>query len=602
MGKALSNSIHAFICYRRKDAFIGKMPNGQDDVSFVQKISDALVEAGFAEPFWDKRNIHVLDHYESTAFAAIEGCDLFVALIGANWLSLLSERTNRRDAVVREIRAALELEKNILIVTVDGAEVPSFESLPREIQKFHYSSGIQVRTTDTVRAIAKAISEPVADVTEVRRIGSWWKTFYIVCASLAWFFCGFFPNFVGLTEYGTEPWLGMAMAWGGFFIWPAIFLPFLLWALYRPFTTLAESVVRAAPHFGTASIYIAPLAVSTLLAALAWTVEVFDKNQAPWTIIPSVLQPGCQYGPSLTVTSQIADGEGSATLNVLASYDKSDVLKRRYQSPFWTTDKCWPNVFFYLTFPTLEYLRHSRNAADAGNKSDGVGDAEYVKYFAERSAVQISFLKMLRDDYRISIGVPNSRTAWAYRISFAIIVWLGLSGVVMAGFYFAVRIRDPRSQELRKLPSENAFICLTYSLATSMTWIPFRMNTEYVKYIYRFYGCADGEQCGFNATYYIPDMLLGSMIVFGLIFCVLGLLARYRRIVLSILGILMIGLSGFAGWIVYEFKDDIAQLAELWQFYAMLAVPSIVIFFILWLVFDPDFVRKIDFRRDIDVS
>src|SRR5262249_53020598 len=134
--------------------------------------------------------------------------------------------------------------------------------------------------------------------------------------------------------------------------------------------------------------------------------------------------------------------------------------------PFWLRERCWPNVFFYLTVPIYS----------------GKADANY---FAERPLHQAAFVKILKDPVRIPMKVPYSRTGYAYRISFAILVWLGLSGVVLAGFFLAVRIRDPRSQEARRLPSEDAFICLTYSLATLMTWIPFRMNTEYFKYIYQ---------------------------------------------------------------------------------------------------------------------
>jgi hypothetical protein len=578
----MSNSIRAFICYRRSDAFIPKRPSGRPDTSFVEKVKQALTDAGAADVFWDQQDIEVLAHYESTAFEAIEACDLFVALIGNEWLKLYEDRKakNRRDAVVREIRAALELEKKILIVKVDGAEVPSADLLTRDIERFHYQNGIDVSSGDPVATLVAAVIDPVKELSQDRKIGTWWRTLYIVAACLAYLFCAFNPNWVGYNEYGPEAWKGLAKAWSGLFIWPILFLPFVLYALYRPLTTIAEAM-RGVPS--KAAIYMAPLIVSAVLAVIAWTAEVFDENQVPWTIFPSLPQPSCQSGPAPVAPDQRSalspqERERLDAFDALSAYDQSNALAAQYPNvPFWLRNRCWPNIFFYLTVPIYS----------------GKADANY---FAERQRQQKAFVSILKDPVRIRMGVPYSRTGYAYRISFAILVWLGLSGVVLSGFYLAVRIRDPRSQEARRLPSEDAFICLTYSLATLMTWIPFRMNTEYFKYIYQ---CRE-LPCDLDPTNYLPDMLLGSMLFCGYLFCTLGLLAKYRRVVLSILGATTIGLCAAAGWAVYNFRDVIARLTEFWQFYAVISVPSIALFFVLWLAFDPRLIHKSDFRRDID--
>jgi hypothetical protein len=563
------------------------MPNGDYDFSFVEKMKDALVEAGFADVFLDKKDIQVLDNFETTAFDAIDGSDLFVALVGTGWLRLLEERirNDQWDAVVREIKWALKLEKKILIVTVDGAEVPRYESLPLDIKDFHLQTGISVRSNASITAIADEINKPAKEIAQFRKIGTWWRTLYLVLAFLAYFFCAFYPNWVGYNEYGAEAWKGMAKAWGGFFIWPALFLPFILYALYRPLTTIVESVIQAIAQHKRPAVYLMPLLVTTAVAAVAWLVEVYDASQVPWTIFPPLPAPGCQAGPPPPPPRQvgaISRPESSDILESLSSYDESGTLRRQYQQyqsvPFWLRSGCWPNVFFYLTVPVYS----------------GLADPAYV---SERRGHQQSFVKMLDDKTRIGLGVPDSRTAYAYRISFAIIVWLGICGVVMAGFYFAVKIRDPRSQELRKRPSEEAFLCLTYSLAATMTWIPFRMNTEYFKYIYR---CETLPCPPVGLTYYFPDMLLGSMLFCGFVFCTLGLIARYKRVVISLVGSLAIALSLLAAFAVYDYHDEIARMTEYWQFYAMLSVPLMVIFFVLWFVFDPGLVHTSDFRRDVD--
>ena len=57
---------------------------------------------------------------------AISDCDLVIVLIGRNWLDILRQRmANReRDMVVREIRAALKMDKEIVPLLVDGATMP----------------------------------------------------------------------------------------------------------------------------------------------------------------------------------------------------------------------------------------------------------------------------------------------------------------------------------------------------------------------------------------------------------------------------------------------------------------------------------------------
>src|ERR1700724_1222531 len=108
-----------FICYRRRDSFVAS--------GFHIRLKAALHNLGFDEVFLDVDPItgpHPQEDYESKAFHAVEKCDLFVVLIGTNWLNLLEEKKDERDASTREIRAGMHFEKEILPVLVDGAIMP----------------------------------------------------------------------------------------------------------------------------------------------------------------------------------------------------------------------------------------------------------------------------------------------------------------------------------------------------------------------------------------------------------------------------------------------------------------------------------------------
>ena len=115
----------------------------------------------------------------------------------------------------------------------------------------------------------------------------------------------------------------------------------------------------------------------------------------------------------------------------------------------------------------------------------------------------------------------------------------------MAVFYVTVRIRRPDNTIL-KLPSEDAYLCLTYAFVIFMVWVPFRMNTIYFKHLYY---CADLRQCSLSADHYLYDIILGIMLSIAYLYLTIGLLIQYRRTALSLLGtafILLIIVSAFA--------------------------------------------------------
>src|SRR5262249_51858572 len=131
----------------------------------------------------------------------------------------------------------------------------------------------------------------------------------------------------------------------------------------------------------------------------------------------------------------------------------------RYSGEFWLRDKCWPNVFYYLTVPVYE------GAASAG-------------YLAERPKIQQKFVQMLES------GAPHSSTAIAYSASYFALVWLAWNSIVMSAFFVVAPIKSPVGDKVLRLPGEDAHLYLSLSSIGLLAWVPFRMSAIYYKDVY----------------------------------------------------------------------------------------------------------------------
>lgn len=565
----MKGSLRAFISYRHGDAFM-HVGQGVEPV-FIAKLKDALTQFGFTQIFVDsdaKWGMHAGDHYRIRVYREIENCDLFIALIGKKWLDILNEKIKadeQPDMLVREIRTALKREKEIVPLLIDGTVMPNPSDLPAEIREFHYAQGIPVQSSDSVETIAALLASVSQQVARARKLGFEWRMAYLSFSVLAYYFCAIHTHIVGVMEYGFEPWLGMAKVWSGFYVWPIVFLPFSLVALYRPVTVVLEFATNST-SIKDAAIYASPLTIGLMVAVLAVAFEVGGKYEVPWTIHPLLPQPGCQRGP-VTAPPLLAK---------LSSYDRNDALKKKYvqmspngRAPFWLEDKCWPNVFFYLTMPVYQ----------------GLADANYSD---ERPEVQRSFMAALEGNQQYS------KSFIPYVISFSILIWLGSTGVILTVFYVAVRIHRPQDGILLKIPSEDAYLCLTYAFLTLMVWVPFRMNTIYFKNLY---SCSH-LPCTPSAEHYLQDGVLGAMLLIGYLYLTVGLLVRYRRLALTVLGAAAAILIMLCAVAVVRYSETIAALAEQWQFYVGISIPMITILAALWFQFSPKYIRRADDREE----
>jgi hypothetical protein len=245
----------------------------------------------------------------------------------------------------------------------------------------------------------------------------------------------------------------------------------------------------------------------------------------------------------------------------------------QYKNTFWMNDKCWPNVFFYLTVPVYE----------------GHIDKDY---FAERTKIRKTFVDLL------SSGGPSSSVALPYSLSFSIMAWLGCTGIAMSVFYVMVKIRRPDDDDVLRLPSEDAYLCLTYSFVTLMAWLPFRANTLYFK---KLYFCAS-PGCSVPPIFYLNDGVIGAMLIISYIFVTVGLLLNYPRLALALLGAFSVLALFVCAFLIFLFGDDIASLSSRWQFYLGISIPSVLVMSALWYLFDPSYKAEADDGQEGEVD
>src|SRR5262249_52696145 len=109
----------------------------------------------------------------------VAACDVFLAIIGPNWLTVTNEKGDRRldaadDFVAIEIAAALARNIRVIPVLVDGARMPKVGELPKSLKPLARRQAIDLRHTRFGRdadALIKKLSDAVSD--KPVRVGRW---------------------------------------------------------------------------------------------------------------------------------------------------------------------------------------------------------------------------------------------------------------------------------------------------------------------------------------------------------------------------------------------------------------------------------------------
>jgi TIR domain len=567
----VTRSPRAFISYRRNDSYIrGPDPNRP---TFITQLAAALRQLGCSEVFVDTSEIQAGDYFEDRIHKAISNSDLFIPLIGRDWLRLLDERRTEGapDILARELEAAFTLEKDIVPLRIDGARMPRADELPIAIRELANVDGEAVASGASVETIAATLATAVREASRVRRLGRRWAASYALFGLFVWLMAAVVPNAVGLAEFGHKAWAGMAVAWAGMFIWPLFFMPFVILALYRPLQILLEAALNAESLVDSLK-YASPLILGTVIAAGVTVVEI-SPPQVPWTVHPQLLRE-CKP-PSAPAT---APTQYDRDRHMLASYGAAGAIPERYGSQFWMRDKCWPNVFFYLTLPLK------------GPGGGSIYDA------AERDAVQQAFLRILAKDSADLKGTEASYSALFpfYALAFFLIDAHFAAALLMAMIYTTISIRRPRDGKILRVPNEDAFLCLMYGFITVLIWIPFRLTTNSVKFSYY---CTDVGDCEPILETFMKDVPFGLTILAAYVAVTVGILWNHKRLLLGSLGTIVVCLIVAGTWAVYAYYPTISRLTDYWQFWLAVSLLASLMLTALWYQFDPAIVRFKDFQR-----
>ena len=149
-----------FVSYRRQET---AWPAG--------RLYDVLVERFPAEQvFKDVDNIEPGEDFVERITAAVASCDVLLALIGPQWLTMTDENGDRRldnpeDFVRLEIEAALARKIRVIPILVDGARMPRVNELPPALAPLVRRNAVEISplTFDTRRLIT-AVQKTLAEV------------------------------------------------------------------------------------------------------------------------------------------------------------------------------------------------------------------------------------------------------------------------------------------------------------------------------------------------------------------------------------------------------------------------------------------------------
>lgn len=147
-----------FINYRR-----------DDDPGFTDRLQECLAESFSADQlFMDIDSIEPGLDFRRVLEEQVKSCDVFLAVIGPRWLEARDAEGNRRlddpdDYVRMEIELALKLEKRVIPVLVNKADMPSVDELPDSLKALAARHAVQLargtRFKDDARALARTITK-----------------------------------------------------------------------------------------------------------------------------------------------------------------------------------------------------------------------------------------------------------------------------------------------------------------------------------------------------------------------------------------------------------------------------------------------------------
>jgi tetratricopeptide (TPR) repeat protein len=157
-----------FINYRRDDS-----------PGTTGRLHDRLAQTfGRKNLFMDVDHVPAGVDFVDYLHKQVTACDVFLAIIGPNWLDAKDDDGRRRfgnpdDFVTIEIAAALTRNIRVIPVLVDGARTPKADKLPDSIKPLVRRNAVEVRNTNFGRdaeALANKVREALKDAPTVPRL------------------------------------------------------------------------------------------------------------------------------------------------------------------------------------------------------------------------------------------------------------------------------------------------------------------------------------------------------------------------------------------------------------------------------------------------
>jgi hypothetical protein len=155
-----------FICYRHADSAV-----------WAGRLSDWLRQSfGEDDVFMDIHGLEPGVDFEDEIGKQVGSCDVLIAVIGTKWLTVTDEQGARRlndpdDLTRLEIAAALQRDVRVVPALVDGAEMPTKQQLPTDLnrlarrQAYRLSAERWVQDVEgLIAALKKYLSPPQANL------------------------------------------------------------------------------------------------------------------------------------------------------------------------------------------------------------------------------------------------------------------------------------------------------------------------------------------------------------------------------------------------------------------------------------------------------
>ena len=127
-----------FISYRRDD--------GASDAMRVKRNLVQEFDANCA--FIDVDDISPGSVFDAQLNKEVSNCDILVAVIGRQWLQILNKRVHTPDYVRAEVGKALARPTFVIPILLDGAEMPSAEQLPPDLETLPTRNGLRLSASD----------------------------------------------------------------------------------------------------------------------------------------------------------------------------------------------------------------------------------------------------------------------------------------------------------------------------------------------------------------------------------------------------------------------------------------------------------------------